>query len=119
MKKGFTLVELLAVIVILTIILVIVIPSVQDAIEESKQKAYNVTVESIEDAAKSYLYFNSGSYKDEFTASGHITVDIQLLKDEGFLKQDIRNPKNDEYIDGHVIITYVSANKYTYEFVEE
>ncbi len=119
MKKGFTLVELLAVIIILSIILVIVIPTVKDAIEDSKQKAYNVTVESIEEAAKSYLYMNSSLYRDEFTANGYITIDIQLLKDEGFLKSDIRNPMNDEYMDGHVVITYISTNKYTYEFVEE
>lgn len=118
-SKGFTLVELLAVIVILTIIIVIVVPTVKNTMNESKQKAYDVTVESIEEAAKSYLYMNSSLYRDEFTANGYITIDVQLLKDEGFLKSDIRNPKNNEYIDGYVIITYVSANKYTYEFVEE
>ena len=41
-KDGFTLVELLAVVVILAIILVIAIPSVLDVLQASKRKAYNV-----------------------------------------------------------------------------
>jgi prepilin-type N-terminal cleavage/methylation domain-containing protein len=119
MKKGFTLIELLAVIVILSIILVIVVPAVQDTITNSKQKAYNVTVTSIEDAAKSYLYLNSTLYVEDFLTDGYITVTMQLLKDNGFLDKDVKDPKTSEDMMGYVIITYVSNNKYTFEFVSE
>ena len=41
-KKGFTLVELLAVIIILSLVLVIAVPSVNKYIKQSKEKAYKV-----------------------------------------------------------------------------
>ena len=40
-KKGFTLVELLAVIIILSLVLVIAVPSVNKYIKQSKEKAYD------------------------------------------------------------------------------
>jgi type IV pilus assembly protein PilA len=117
MKKGFTLIELLAVIIILSIILVIVVPTVMDTINDSKDKAYNVTVTSIEEAAKSYLYLNSTLYVDDFLEDGNITVTLQLLKDNGFLDEDVKNPKTNEVMSGYVLITYLSENKYSFEFV--
>lgn len=47
MKKGFTLVELLAVIVILSIILVIAVPKVKDYIISSKERSFMDSAKSI------------------------------------------------------------------------
>lgn len=46
-KKGFTLVELLAVIVILAIILAIAVPSISDMIKNSKRNAFEADVKLI------------------------------------------------------------------------
>ena len=54
MKKGFTLVELLAVIVILAIIALIAIPGIVHIIKNTKDKAYDRSVENIAHAAKLY-----------------------------------------------------------------
>lgn len=54
-KKGFTLVELLAVIVILAIILAIAIPGISNVINSSKEQAYESQKELIVNAAKKYL----------------------------------------------------------------
>lgn len=53
-KKGFTLVELLAVIAILAIVLVIAIPKVQNLIEDSHEKTFRVSSYEIVKAAKYY-----------------------------------------------------------------
>lgn len=47
MKKGFTLVELLAVIVILGIVAVITSPLIQNVIESSKMNAFKSSINSI------------------------------------------------------------------------
>ena len=51
-KHGFTLVELLAVIVILGLILVIVVPKVTQTINNSKKRTLELTVRSIAKAAE-------------------------------------------------------------------
>jgi type IV pilus assembly protein PilA len=53
-KKGFTLVELLAVIVILAVILVIAVPTVGRIIENSRQEAYLDDERMMEKAARTY-----------------------------------------------------------------
>ena len=51
-KKGFTLVELLAVIVILAIILVIAVPQVMSVIEDSKKATLKSTAKMIASTAE-------------------------------------------------------------------
>ncbi len=51
-EKGFTLVELLATIVILGIIAAIAVPSIGALIENTKTKAHNANVEQVEEAAR-------------------------------------------------------------------
>ncbi|MDD4054007.1 MAG: type II secretion system protein [Bacilli bacterium] len=55
MKKGFSLVELLAVIVILGIIATITIPKIQDLLIESRDNAYDLVVNQLETRAKDYV----------------------------------------------------------------
>ncbi len=43
-KKGFTLIEIIAVIIVISILLLIAVPSVSRYIEESRQKAYVATI---------------------------------------------------------------------------
>ena len=55
MKKGFTLVELLGVIVVLGIIATITVPLVQRTILENTEEAYQDQIISFERAAKNYV----------------------------------------------------------------
>lgn len=51
-KKGFTLMELLAVIVLLAVFLLIAVPTVSNQIEKSKKKAFFTSVSNIVNAIK-------------------------------------------------------------------
>lgn len=102
-KKGFTLVELMAVIVILAIILAIVVPKVFRSIDESKKRACNVQMNYITDAAATYFtkyrYNDSDSgvtYDEE--AKSETGTDITLVKlvDASLLKGTITNPITDK-----------------------
>ena len=53
-KKGFTLVELLAIIVIIALIAVIVAPNVIETYWTSKQQAYDILIENIKIAGEHY-----------------------------------------------------------------
>ncbi len=59
-KNGFTLVELLAVIVLIALLLVIAVPNALKMSSRVKEKAYDTKVDLIEQAAKNYGQSNIG-----------------------------------------------------------
>ena len=64
-KKGFTLIEIIAVIVILGVIMVIAIPSVSSMIMNSRKKTYLVAANRYIDGAKSFVSTNDLNLRDE------------------------------------------------------
>ncbi len=125
MRRGFTLVELLGVIVILGILALVAIPTINTALNSSRQKAYDEQVSTIEDTARTYMSKNSLKLPSQ-TEGSSCGVSVQTLQQEGLLTaDDIENPKyrtnseeeeeSFETFDGCVIITYTN-NKYTYEY---
>ena len=116
-KKGFTLVELLAVIVILSIILVIAVPSVNRYIKQSKEKAYNTQISTIIEAAQAYASANSGLLprKEEFV----VKITLGQLKSSGLIKEEVKNPNDDKYFDDALTIEIKKKGEtYNYDIVE-
>lgn len=117
-KNAFTLVELLAIIIILGIIMAIIIPEVVTTVKESKERTYQTNVETIKTATESYMNLSFKNYKSQFVSPGYVIITVDELIDEGFLKTDIKNPKTGEALTGSVKVTKVSENRYEYEFIE-
>ena len=65
-EKGFTLVELLAVIVILSVISLIAVPMILNVIEESKKGAIRSSVNGIVEAANLYYTQNKQEHHNVF-----------------------------------------------------
>ena len=92
-KKGFTLVELLAVIVVLALLMVVAASSIGSALENSKKKALNIYADRVSEKAKelcmsSYLLDGNspctyssvdaimGTTDNQFESVGDIVVTI-------------------------------------------
>lgn len=127
MKKGFTLVELLGVIVILGIIAMIAVPTINNALNTSRDKAYDEQINTIENTARSYMSKNSLKLPSQ-TEGSKCCVSVNTLQKAGLLSSDdIENPKykkdstdseeNFENFNGSVIITFTN-NKYKYEYTK-
>lgn len=125
MKKGFTLVELLGVIVILGIIAMIAIPTINTALNDSRQKAYNEQIDTIENTARTYMSKNSLKLPSQ-TEGSSCCIGVDVMQKAGLLtSDDIKNPKyregsteadeNFENFNGSVIITF-TKNKYSYKY---
>lgn|SRR5574344_524729 len=98
MKKGFTLVELLAVLVILSLIALISIPAISKIIKRQEKNTFNINVESIVKVAKSdwytydlttgYYKYSNGvlSYYASSTATAReVSTDGTMLDGEGVI----------------------------------
>ena len=110
---GFTLVELLAVIVILAIILIIAVPGVLSIINKTKDSAYDRQVDMIKDAAKNYVTANTITWSGENPKSTVVTLD--MLQSGGYLDKKILDPRNKkEILCANVLVTKDNKNKITY-----
>lgn len=120
-NKGFTLIELLTTIAILAIIITIASPFVVTALNNSRQKSYDIMIENIKTSAKTYYEeckYNGASINCDIV-DNKITVTLQKLVDYGFLEASsktnctgdncsvantIENPKDKEDIGACSII---------------
>ena len=117
-KKGFTLVELLGVLVVLGLISVIIVPKVIDSITTSKESAYQTQVETIENAAKKYGISNDLLYPKEGEKK-YIAVKDLIAVGE-LSDKEIINPKTGNKMNGYVLVEYNSGyQQYEYTYVEE
>lgn len=114
MKKAFTLVEVLAVIVLLGILLTIIIPNVNSSIKSSREKTLKVQMQEIYSAAESYFLDH------ELSITEPTYVTINQLKSSGLLdNKEIKNPVTNKVINGCVKATYnVNYKQYDYDYVE-
>ena len=116
-KKGFTLVELLAVIIILSLVLVIAVPSVNKYIKQSKEKAYDAQISTIIEAAQAYASTNLELLPNRENIS--VKVTLGQLKSSGLIKEEVKNPNDDKYFDDALTIEIKKKGEtYTYDIVE-
>lgn len=118
MNKGFTLIELMAVIILLGVLSLIATVTVNNTLSKNKTEACEMQKENVISSAKIWANKNAFSLPSEDGKS--ITITLKQLKDDGFVDSDIKNPKNDELLsdDMEIIITRVD-NNYKYELEME
>ena len=90
-NKGYTLIELLGVIVILAIIALIVIPTILNVVDESRKNAFKDSVLSASNAIEYYMYENK---KNEFPTEGIDVTELNLK--DNFISGKFKKNKNGE-----------------------
>ena len=114
--SGFTLIEMIGVIIVLSIIALIVYPTIGKIITTNKTKAYEKQIEVIEDAASNWLIENEGKLRDNAYA-----LPINDIVSSGFVEEnELINPINNEPLTGCVFITWrKNIKQYEYNYFED
>lgn len=117
MKKGFTLIELMAVIIVLGIVSTISVIAVDKTIKDNKQKLYQVQISNIEDAARTWGNAHINLMPDENGSA--ISIPLLVLKQDGLLDKDYKNPKTEElFFDNMYIDISYENGTYIYKVIE-
>lgn len=108
-KKGFTLAELIGVIVVLALICLITVPSITSVLKDNKKSLCKTQLDNVIAAARNYASENLLSMPANNGDTKKIT--IQELIDSGFIGENIENPVTKENFDTEIEITIEKVGK--------
>lgn len=106
-KRGFTLVELLAVIVVLSLIALVAVPAITGIIKEGKTTLSEAQMKNIELAARNWASDKANLPK---LSDGYECVTLETLQNGGYADMDIKNPKTGDPLDASVKIEKQEKN---------
>lgn len=113
---GFTLVELLAVIVLLGVLSVVIIPKVGDSVTNSKNNAYQTQLLNIRKGVEDFLIENTYLIEND----GIFTLKLGVIKQGGYLPINIKNPlTRKDFSNESLILVIKNGDKYDIELYLE
>ena len=119
-KKGFTLVELLGVFVILSIIVLVTFPYATGLLKNTKDREYERFEKNLFLAAEAYIEANSSNYEELKINGGLTYISLADLTEEGFVSEKMTNPKTKTEIDlNNSIKVTKTENGLLYELLSE
>lgn len=129
MKKGFTLVELIATLIVLSIVALIVVPNIYDSIVEYREQLYETQLTAIETSTKNWVADHIDDENFPKNNDETIFVSLKTLEENGYIDDDLKNPKNSTTFND-IVFTVVTCKvidkddynaenyKYTYRVID-
>lgn len=116
MKRGFTLVEMLAVITLLGLLALVIVPATEAVIASLKNDSYEAQIETLKTGLKNWsaehvlkMPANNGEY---------IETTLGQLKKEGFIEVEFRDPRDNKCFNNNTILRVTKTSEsYKYEVV--
>ena len=94
-RRGFTLVELVAIIVILAAIFLVSFPTLKNMASKDDRKRYNTIVDDLCTAGKTYMYANMDNFPNLSIVGGIIDLKVSELIEYGNVDKNLINPKTE------------------------
>ncbi len=101
-KKGFTLVEMLAVFILLSVIIALVFPAVESVLKQSNETISNTQINKILNGAYDYTLKNLNKLPDY---NQTIFITLNELKKEGYIDSDIKDINTKEEYPNHLVVS--------------
>lgn len=101
-NRGLTLIELIATLVVLSVIATIVIPNIYDSINDYKTGLYEMQLKSIIGASKNW---SADNYKKLSVEEGGETyVYLKELQEDGYIDNPLKNNKDGKEFNGNTFV---------------
>lgn len=114
--NGFTLVEILGVVLILSLIVILAFPTIIENIRKSEKKIDETSNALIENAVDLYI----DDKKADYSENGEYCIDLTSLAEEGYIKEpfiDVKTGKEIEIGNKSVKVTIgTEGNTYEYDW---
>ena len=120
MKKGFTLIEMIGVMVILSLLLMLVMPNVINYIKKGGDIKDSATKEILYTAAKKYMKDNKNEFKED--KNNTYCIKVNTLSNEGYVESPITLSSSDKDITNNNSTTSVKVTydkEYKYDLVDD
>lgn len=119
-EKGFTFIELLAIITIMGIILLISVPNITKQLKQSSANEYNQFTSDLFLATESYItnYIDTLGLKEVGESK---KIQVERIVKNGYFKSSTVNPKTNKKINlnAYVLVTLNEDKTYHYTFIDE
>lgn len=103
-NKGFTLIELIFVIVILSMLSLILVPTIQNLIKKNTDNMCTTLNESILSSAKDYM--TNTRYENNYACYTEYTVSLETLINQNYIKGPIIDPRTKEELDTSQVVKF-------------
>ena len=115
-NRGFTLIELIGVIVILALLTLIIVPNVVSNLREGISESKEYQNDSIILGAKNW----ASDHKDELPLAGDDDLQVQLsrLQEEGYAQGEVKDLETGDVLDPNsvcVVISTENGKRYIYK----
>ena len=101
--KGFTLIEIVAIMVVLVGIFFISFPVLNGTVKSEEEKKYNNMVDDLCTAGKTYMYSNMDEFPMLSIIGSEIEVNIDELISYGSVDKNLVNPKTKQSVDSDML----------------
>ncbi len=103
-NRAFTLIELIALIVILLAIFLFVFPNFTNMLKQNDDKKYTNMVDDLCTAGKTYMYSNLDDFPELSNVGSKIELQVKYLITYGSVDKNMENPKTKKSVkDGKLI----------------
>lgn len=118
-KKGFTLIEIIATILVITVLTLLIVPNILNSVNNKRKDISSTAKQMIYDAADIYVNENEATYQALDDAV--YCIKLETLVDSGKLSKPIKDLKTDKEIplNYYVKVTVDQYGQFNYILVND
>lgn len=120
-RLGFTLIEVIAVIILLSIILLVSLPALSSTLKNTKEKKYQEFLNDLYIATETYITMNNELFPQLKYENGTAFINVSQLVYNNYINHNKKNPQTEENIslESTIKVTKLQDKSLAYNYFDE